>query len=93
MGNLQVIRQIQEIYDPKTAFGNKTILGLFGELIKPNKDGNFEIDGIVKKIIGWECADCGRVHEDGDDIFDRSDEQIGRKCDCGAKHIITLYEE
>jgi len=93
MSNLDVMKAVREIYDPKTAFGNEKLLKLFELIVNPNKDGNFEVESDAKTIIRfeWNCVDCGRYHEDDVDVFDHGD-KVGRKCACGAKHVIELFD-
>jgi hypothetical protein len=90
MSNLQIYREIKDIYDPKTAFGNKEILGLFKRIVKPNEKGEFETSGDIMEIIEWRCVNCGRLHQDEREVFDRYENVIGRECSCGAKSVISF---
>ena len=84
MSNLDVIKKIQKIYDPKTAFGNVELIEILKEIEMPDEEGFYKSEGEVEEItqynLLWVCANCG-YHNSEDDTDKNEGELYDDMCD------------
>ena len=97
--NLEILQDIKEEYNPKTAFGNARLLKLLDSIKQPNKDGIFETTVGVEKFrivrASWKCVDCGKENlEELEQEDVREDDMIERICNnCNKKHKLTIVAD
>lgn len=92
LSNLQIFKQIKEIYDPKTAFGNPEIIGLMSKIHVPDQNGRFKTDGSAEMFLRteWRCLECGCLNHDEEER-DEYVEKRNESChNCKTPHTINF---